>query len=163
MILKRKHIDFLYENSEKNEEWSNIPGYDKYMVSNMGRVLGLTKTDIMTGELTDKGYLRVPLKNEDGKRKVRVHRLVAEAFLPEVEGKDQIDHKDGCKINNKLSNLRWVDNGENQRASVKKGEKKKKGDPKNQSARYRLKKRQEKFNDLRAQELEEKRNRKPSA
>lgn len=51
-----------------------------------------------------------------GKRKlIRVHRLVAQSFLPKIEGMDYVDHIDMDKLNNHVSNLRWVNRHANSR------------------------------------------------
>ena len=62
-----------------------------------------------------KGYLAVDLY-ENGERKTkRVHRLVAEAFIPNPDNKTEVNHKDGNKLNNNVSNLEWVTSKENVR------------------------------------------------
>lgn len=61
-----------------------------------------------------KGYLRVRLYNERGAFYKSVHRLVADAFIPNPNNKPQINHKDGNKLNNNILNLEWVSNSENQ-------------------------------------------------
>lgn len=61
-----------------------------------------------------KGYFRVRLYNECGAFYKSVHRLVAEAFIPNPDNKPQINHKDGDKLNNNILNLEWVNNSENQ-------------------------------------------------
>lgn len=153
MIFKKRHLEKLNELTDAKEEWATIPGYDGYLVSTLGHVFSFVKNDFMVGEETDKGYLRVGLKkNEGGTRKIRIHRLVAEAFLPNPEGKTQVDHKNGVKVDNRLSNLRWLSNAENQIAAVQKGGRKTKS---NQKAQYRLKERQKKFAEKREAELAE--------
>ena len=52
------------------------------------------------------------------KKTVRVHRLVADAFILKRKGKNQVNHKDGDKTNNNVENLEWVDNSENQLHSI---------------------------------------------
>lgn len=109
------------------ERFKLIDGYEHYLVSTWGKVYRIDKafqveTDYqhMTRKLselateeTSKGYLRVPLF-KDGKRKWhKVHRLVANAFIPNPYDKPQINHIDGNKQNNSITNLEWVTDKEN--------------------------------------------------
>jgi hypothetical protein len=57
--------------------------------------------------------LRVDLYNKNGRKHCKIHRLVAEAFIPNPDGKPQINHIDGNNQNNSISNLEWVTNEEN--------------------------------------------------
>ena len=59
------------------------------------------------------GYLTVDLYEGNRSTKVTVHRLLAEAFLPNPENKPTVDHKDGNRLNNRLGNLRWATYSEN--------------------------------------------------
>lgn len=107
------------------EIWIDISGYEgKYQVSNLGRVRSLIYKNNANGKIYKRekllkqfydrnGYLRVDLKM--GKRKnAQVHRLVALAFIPNPLEKPQVNHKDKDKENNKVDNLEWVTNQENQ-------------------------------------------------
>ena len=99
---------------EIKEEWKTIEEYPNYQISSMGRVKSLNykrtgEERIMKPYITKKGYLRIKFLE----KKYLVHRLVAQAFLPNIENKPQIDHIDGNKQNNCVSNLRWVTNKEN--------------------------------------------------
>lgn len=68
-----------------------------------------------------KGYLGVRLyKNNEGKT-IKIHRLVAEHFIPKEEGKEQVNHIDGNKENNKVENLEWCNQKENMQHSYKIG------------------------------------------
>lgn len=107
-------IDF-YE-----EQWQSIKGYEGlYLISSWGRIMALDyqhqgKCRILKLTSTKGRYLKVSLRNQAGSSTTyRVHRLVALAFIPNPEGKPQVDHIDGDKYNNNASNLRWVDGVQN--------------------------------------------------
>ena len=88
--------------------------YDDYEVSSFGNVRNKHTKKILS--LFDKnrmGYFRVCLFKDHKKKRFLVHRLVAEAFIPNQNNKPQVNHKDGNKQNNKLENLEWVNASEN--------------------------------------------------
>lgn len=116
------------QESVTTELWKDIKGLEGwYQISNIGRVKRLKKKHcnhgktnivvrdyILTPAIDRKGYLTVALPI-DGKRKiVKVHRLVAEAFVPNPEHKAQIDHINRSVADNRVENLRWCTNKENQ-------------------------------------------------
>lgn len=129
-----RFIDWFAEN--KQEEWKDVKGFEgQYKVSNMGRVWSISRLvriggktgscqtkDIILKQSTDlKGYKKVCL-NDNGKTRCKfVHRLVAEAFINNIEGKPQINHKDGDKTNNNVNNLEWCTNGGNQKHAYRLG------------------------------------------
>lgn len=88
-----------------------IPGYEGYEVTSWGRVLRNGKP--ITQETHCKGYKRVDLYKGSERKHYKVHRLVAEAFIPNPENKPQVNHIDGNNQNNSISNLEWVTNDEN--------------------------------------------------
>ena len=93
-----------------------VEGWDNYVVTSCGRVFkrstGVEVSQVLTGEPQ---YKYVNLRKDEQRKLIRVHRLVALAFLPAVEGKAFVDHIDRDKMNNDLSNLRWVTRSENHR------------------------------------------------
>lgn len=110
----------------EGEVWKDIPNYEGlYQVSNLGRVKSLpracggehnrfvSKTKIMKTRPNVNGYLQTNIKKDGKQRLVRVHRLVAIAFIPRVDGKEYVDHINGVKLDNRVENLRWCTHREN--------------------------------------------------
>ena len=100
-----------------NELWKPVPVFDKYHVSNFGRFKSFHKgkTKILKPAPALNGYLQVGLCKDNQQKNFLVHRLVALAFIPNPNGKPQINHRDGNKLNNHVSNLEWCTPSENQR------------------------------------------------
>lgn len=95
-------------------QWIKISRNNNYSINKNGEV----RNDV-TGRIkkpyinSANGYLTVDLYSGNKSKKVTVHRLLAEAFIPNPENKPCIDHKDGNRQNNSLSNLRWATYSEN--------------------------------------------------
>lgn len=105
----------IEEISLSDENWKEIKDYESmFMVSDQGRILNLTTMKIK--ELAphkQTGYVRAMMCKDGIKTQYQVHVLVAKAFLDNLEKKLQVNHMDGVKHNNKLSNLEWVTSSEN--------------------------------------------------
>ena len=110
------------------EIWKDISGYEGlYQVSNMGRVRSKKRifenkgtgkykrnTRILLCSKHNKGYLTVTLFKNGRYKRFLIHRLVAKAFLPHDIFRNQVNHIDGNKTNNNISNIEWGSSSENQ-------------------------------------------------
>jgi ribosomal protein S25 len=100
------------------EIWKDIKDFEgMYQISNLGRVKTLNykntgKEEIRALSLTKDGYYKVRLLCNNKDKTVRVHRLVAEAFIPNNDNKETVNHIDGNKQNNRVDNLEWADRHE---------------------------------------------------
>lgn len=114
------------------EIWKDVIGYEGfYQVSNLGNIKrvgsfrGVNKAYLNNYYLTHmdngKGYLRVKLTLNNKSKRVMVHRIIAEAFIPRVENKNVVNHINNDKINNSISNLEWCTQSENCLHAVKMG------------------------------------------
>lgn len=117
------------------EIWKDIEGYEGlYQVSNLGRVKSLervvSRSDGRTQKVSDKirksyldddGYPRLSLSREGAKKTVKIHRLVAQAFIYRKAGASEVNHLNGNKQDNSVSNLEWVTSEENIEHSFREG------------------------------------------
>ena len=107
------------------EEWRLIEGETDFYVSNFGRVRKNNR--LINQSINQDGYYSCWIGSGDSRKRKLVHRLVAQAFIPNPENKEAVDHIDGNKLNNRFSddpdinNLRWVTNQENTQAAYEKG------------------------------------------
>lgn len=109
------------------KEWKEIKGYEgKYIISNYGEIISLPRYKENNSKLQYvppkeicryinkyNGYIYVQLWNNSNYKNIRLHRLVAENFIPNPENKCQINHIDGNKQNNRIDNLEWCTASEN--------------------------------------------------
>lgn len=103
----------------KQEKWRPVNGFPRYLVSNLGRVKSLKRPFlpedcILKPQYDPQGYQMVGLRLDGSLKKhsKRIHRLVIEAFSP-IKSKKEVNHIDGDKTNNSLSNLEWCDRKHN--------------------------------------------------
>lgn len=106
-----------------SEQWKSVVGYEGiYEVSSYGNVRSVDrkiqhkdgkvttqKGKLLKQSIHRKGYPIVYLSKGSKKRTVKIHRLVAEAFIPKQSGRDMVNHKDENKCNNHVNNLEWCD------------------------------------------------------
>jgi HNH endonuclease len=95
-------------------QWINIPGFPNYKINKNGDVLSsaYTKPRILIKK-KKYGYLIVNLHKNGHCKTVSVHRLVAAAFIPNINNKPFVNHKNGIKTDNRMENLEWVTHDEN--------------------------------------------------
>lgn len=121
------------------EIWKDIKDFEGiYQVSTFGRIKRLSRKTINEGLLgknkelqlkekilkpstITKGYKGITLTKDKKRYPKKVHRLVAEAFIPNPNNKPQINHIDCNKSNNNVNNLEWCTNSENQKHAFKNG------------------------------------------
>lgn len=94
------------------EIWKDIPGYEgRYQISNLGRMRSI-RVRILKPYNSD-GYQIGTIREGDKQIRHGIHRFVAEAFLPNPEGKEQVNHINGNRADNRVENLEWATCQEN--------------------------------------------------
>ena len=97
-----------------NNGMKAIDGYNGYFVTEEGLVFSSKSNRFLKFSYDKQGYKRVGLSMGCYKTKtIKIHRLVAQAFIPNPENKGDVNHIDGNKSNNNLSNLEWCTRSEN--------------------------------------------------
>lgn len=102
-----------------------VKGFPQYQVSVYGEVHSHYRGGRILKPAQSHGYLRVSLARNGKHHNALVHRLVAEAFIPNPKGLPEVNHKDFDKSNNAVTNLEWVTRAENQEhadCKVRRGE-----------------------------------------
>lgn len=112
------------------EEWKDIKGYEGiYQISNKGRVKSLNRIDLRGNKVNEKiregtidntGYKIISLSKNGKEKKYSIHRLVAQAFLPNPNNLPVVNHKDENKLNNNVENLEWCTQEYNVKYSLSK-------------------------------------------
>lgn len=107
------------------EEWALMKpiNLSNYQISTLGRIFNIQTERFVSGTIRRDGYVDISLIDDTHiNKKHKLHRLVAQIFLPNPENKLTVDHIDRDRTNNKLSNLRWASHSEqriNQRKPTK--------------------------------------------
>ena len=98
----------------KGLEWKKIENFSNYSVSSMGEIRNDKTNKILKQSHNNKGYMYCYIKRDDGVYKnCQVHRLVAKTFIPNINDKPCVNHKDYNPSNNNVENLEWVTHSEN--------------------------------------------------
>jgi hypothetical protein len=105
------------------EIWKTIKRYKDYQVSDLGNVKSFKRCNVIyvKKELSKKGYYRVALFKDGVRKYFSVNRLVAEAFIPNLENKPQVNHINGIKTDDNVKNLEWCTQSENMKHAYKNG------------------------------------------
>ncbi len=117
---------------EKTERWKDIPGYETiYKASDLGRIKSLDrisnnrygaikiKSKILVSVIGSSKYYVLGLSKDKKRKTFMVHRIIANSFIEKIPNKPYVNHKDGNKENNLLTNLEWCTSGENQKHAYK--------------------------------------------
>ena len=95
------------------EIWKPMVGKEKFLVSNFGRIMRAETQHIYPVFINHEGYAYCSMCDNGKSFVARCHREVAKAFVPNPDGKEQVNHKDGNKLNNCVENLEWCTAKEN--------------------------------------------------
>ena len=107
-----------------NELWKNIEEATNYEVSNLGRIRNTKTGQILNPGIAGNGYKQVSLRMKASNKfeKRYVHRLVAIYWIPNPEGKREVNHINLDRTNNNVENLEWITSSDNQRHKYENGD-----------------------------------------
>lgn len=105
------------------DEWRPIAGHGEYEVSRGGHVRHATRQKALSPRPNPDGYLPIQLPVPGGKRRsALIHRLVAEAFIPNPDRKPEVHHVNGHRADNRAENLVWISRADNCKAITRRGQ-----------------------------------------
>lgn len=105
-----------------NEKWSTINDFPNYMISSESRIINKTTVKSISISYNKlHNHRQVRLWNNGKSRLLKLYRLKAIAFIPNPNNKREVNHKDGDRMNEDISNLEWVTPSENMKHSVRNG------------------------------------------
>lgn len=107
-------------NNVDDEVWKDIAGFEGlYLVSSRGRIFSTRSGRCLKLKVNvSHGYVEVELNVEGTPHYFRVHRLVALAFIPNPDNLPLVNHKDGVKAHNAVSNLEWISHSDNNKHAI---------------------------------------------
>ncbi len=108
-------------NIGENEVWKQLKDFDNYAISNLGRLKNVKTGDVLKPSIYNSGYPMAALYKNTKKKRVGMHRLVAELFIPNPQKRPFVCHRDDNPLNNKVSNLFWGTPKMNSEDMVSKG------------------------------------------
>ena len=112
--MREKFTNALLSDISKKWKYVEINGKaTQYLISENGDLVSLRFCKFMRPAAGSDGYMATVIRVNDKKINVAIHRLVAQAFIPNPDNKAQVNHIDGNKKNNSISNLEWVSQHEN--------------------------------------------------
>lgn len=90
-----------------------------YYITTTGELYNSKTKKWLKGQISKNGYRTYNISIDGEKKRLYAHRMVAETYLPRIEGKTQVNHIDGNKLNNNIENLEWVNSNENAAHAIK--------------------------------------------
>lgn len=94
-------------------EYTKLNKLPDFEISQQGSIRNILSKRIKGQYVGGTGYYMISVSKKNKSKPYRVHRLLAETFIENTENKPEVNHKDGNKLNNELSNLEWVTHKEN--------------------------------------------------
>lgn len=116
--FKWKYVESFENENIKNidiNSMKDIGNFPNYKVTSEGKIYSIHYKKFLKHHINEDGYCTIQLQNNNKKKDFLIHRLVAMAFIENLENKMYVNHKNGIKTDNNVENLEWVTNSENMR------------------------------------------------